>query len=64
MADEKKSKADVPSLFRINIEVGNLQKAADFLSPDQLASLGTFQTNMIGMERMGMNMKEKFLSGK
>ncbi len=30
MADEKKSKADVPSLFRINIEVGNLQKAADF----------------------------------
>jgi RNA polymerase sigma factor (sigma-70 family) len=39
-----------------------LQKAADFLSPDQLASLGTFQTNMIGMERMGMNMKAKFLS--
>ena len=41
-----------------------LQKAADFLSPDQLANLGTFQTNMIGMQRMGMSMKEKFLSGK
>ena len=38
-----------------------LQKAADFLSGEQLAALGTFQTNMIGMERMGMNMKEKFL---
>lgn len=41
-----------------------LQKAADFLSPDQLATLGTFQTNMINMQRMGANMKEQFLGGK
>jgi RNA polymerase sigma factor (sigma-70 family) len=41
-----------------------LQQAASFLSPEQIAALGTFQTNMINMQRMGMAMKDKFLNGK
>ena len=41
-----------------------LQQAADFLTPDQLASVGAFQTNMINMQKVGMSMKNKFLNGK
>lgn len=41
-----------------------LQQAAEFLTPEQLASLGAFQTNMINMEKMGMSMKDKFLKGR
>ncbi len=40
-----------------------LQQAAEFLTPDQLAGLGTFQTNMLNMAKMGMSMKNKFLNG-
>ena len=41
-----------------------LQQASDFLTPEQLASLGAFQTNMLNMQKMGMSMKDKFLSDK
>lgn len=41
-----------------------LQQAASFMSPEQLASLGAFQTNMLNMQKMGMSMQDKFLSGK
>lgn len=40
-----------------------LQQAAGFLSPEQLASLGAFQTNMLNMQKMGMNMQAKFFLG-
>ncbi len=40
-----------------------LQGAAEFLSQEQLANLAAYQTNMINMTRVGMNMKQKFLSG-
>jgi hypothetical protein len=41
-----------------------LQKAGDFLSPEQLTALGTFQTNMINMQRMGIEMKNKLVGDK
>ena len=40
------------------------ERLVNFLTPDQLANLGTFQTNMINMARMGINMRNKFTSGK
>ena len=40
-----------------------LQQAADFLSPEQLATLGAFQTNMINMQKMGVSMKQRFSAG-
>jgi hypothetical protein len=38
------------------------QRARDFLSPEQLDAFGKFQTNQLGMMRMGMSMARKFLT--
>lgn len=40
-----------------------LQQAAEFLTSDQLATLGAFQTNMLNMAKMGNSMKDRFLKG-
>lgn len=40
-----------------------LQKAANFLSPDQLSALGAFQTNMLGMIKVGATMQKQFRGG-
>ena len=41
-----------------------LQQAAEFLSPEQLAAVGTFQTNMMNMQKMGLSMKDKLAGSK
>jgi RNA polymerase sigma factor (sigma-70 family) len=39
-----------------------LQQAAAFLSPDQLQTLATSQSNMLGMQKVGMSMAQKMFS--
>lgn len=38
-----------------------LQQAATFLTPEQTAALGAYQTNMMNMTKMGMSMKQRLL---
>jgi len=39
-----------------------LEQAASFLSPDQLQTLGTSQSNMLGMQKFGMTMAQKMFT--
>jgi RNA polymerase sigma factor (sigma-70 family) len=39
-----------------------LQQAADFLSPDQLRTLASSQTNWLGMQKVGMAMAQKLFT--
>jgi hypothetical protein len=48
--------------YQEQINQNVLQQAASFLSPDQLQSLATSQSNMLGMQKVGVSMVQKMFN--
>jgi hypothetical protein len=60
MLSSEQSDQMIQSMETVNQRV--YDRASAVLSPDQMASFGTFQTNQLQMMRMGMTMARKFLA--